>query len=162
CHTFNTSNLRLADPGQDHREIGPTPTIFTTLLGVARAAGAAPELARIILGLQRDLFVVAADLACNPRQRQRLRPRVSLVVAEMVGELERIVDSVVAEHPLRPVFVVPGATLVSATLDLSRTVVRRAERQAVQVQLAHGTVNPQVIPSSTVRWLRAGLGSRSS
>ncbi|MGH7610154.1 MAG: cob(I)yrinic acid a,c-diamide adenosyltransferase [Candidatus Dormibacteria bacterium] len=114
-------------------------------LGVARAAGPAPELAQIILGLQRDLFVVAADLACNPRQRRRLRPRVSLVVAEMIDELERVVDRVVAQHPLRPVFVVPGANPVSANLDLARTVVRRAERQAVQVQLARGTVNPLVI-----------------
>ncbi len=114
-------------------------------LGFARAAGAAPELAQIILGLQRDLFVVAADLACNPRQRQRLRPRVSLVVPEMVGELERIVDGVVAEHPLRPVFVVSGANPISAALDLARTVVRRAERQAVELQQTRGTVNPLVV-----------------
>ncbi|MGH7611921.1 MAG: cob(I)yrinic acid a,c-diamide adenosyltransferase [Candidatus Dormibacteria bacterium] len=149
---------RLGDDGSTGRLFGgrlskadPTVDCYGTVdeagaaLGVARAAGAAPDLAQIILGLQRDLFVVAADLACNPRQRRRLRPRVSLVVADMVGELERIVDRVVAEHPLRPVFVVPGANPVSATLDLARTVVRRAERQAVQVQSVRGTVNPLVI-----------------
>ena len=57
---------------------------------------------------------MSADLACNPRQRQRLRPRVSLVVPEMITGLERIIDTAVAEHPLRPVFVVSGANGPSA------------------------------------------------
>lgn len=114
-------------------------------LGVARAASAAPELAQIILSLQRDLFVVAADLACNLRQRQRLRPRVSLVVPEMITELERIMDTVVAERPLRPVFVVSGANGASAALDLARTVVRRAERETIQLQQLRGGVNALVI-----------------
>ena len=114
-------------------------------LGVARAASTAPELAQIILSLQRDLFVVAADLACNLRQRQRLRPRVSLVVPEMITELERIMDTVVAERPLRAVFVVSGANGASAALDLARTVVRRAERETIQLQQLRGGVNTLVI-----------------
>lgn len=114
-------------------------------LGVARAASTAPELAQIILSLQRDLFVVAADLACNLRQRQRLRPRVSLVVPEMITELERIMDTVVAERPLRAVFVVSGANGASAALDLARTVVRRAERETIQLQQLRGGVNALVI-----------------
>jgi len=140
-------------------------------LGVARAACTAPELAQIILDLQRDLFVVAADLACNPRQRQRLTPRVSLVVPEMITELERIVDSVVAEHPLRPVFVVSGANGVSAALDLARTVVRRAERETIQEQQLRGTVNPLVIAYLNrvsdliyvlARWAAAGSEEQAS
>ncbi len=114
-------------------------------LGVARADCGVPELAQIILSLQRDLFVVAADLACNMRQRQRLRPRVSLVVSEMITGLERTIDTVVAEHPLRPVFVVSGANSASAALDLARTIVRRAERETIQVQQLRGGVNPLVV-----------------
>lgn len=114
-------------------------------LGIARAGCGAPEIAQIILGLQRDLFVVAADLACNRRQRHRLRPRVSLVVPEMITGLEKFIDTTVAEHPLRPVFVVSGANPTSATLDLARTIVRRAERQTILVQQLRGGVNPLVI-----------------
>ena len=39
------------------------------LLGVARAACTDARLSELMLGPQRELFVVAADLAANPRQR---------------------------------------------------------------------------------------------
>ncbi|NTW41573.1 MAG: cob(I)yrinic acid a,c-diamide adenosyltransferase [Cellulomonadaceae bacterium] len=106
------------------------------VLGVARASCAAsdPELAASLLLRQRELFVVGADLATNPAHRDRLVPGVSLVTAEMVLELEGLIDSSVAERPLRPVFVVPGATVTSASLDHARTVVRRAERHVVHAQ----------------------------
>jgi cob(I)alamin adenosyltransferase len=63
----------------------------------------------------------------------------------MITELERIMDTVVAERPLRPVFVVSGANGASAALDLARTVVRRAERETIQLQQLRGGVNALVI-----------------
>src|SRR5437764_7344826 len=44
-------------------------------LGVARAQ-ASGELAEVLLRLQRDLFVVGADLATNPEDRSKLQPEV--------------------------------------------------------------------------------------
>jgi cob(I)alamin adenosyltransferase len=49
----------------------------------------------------------------------------------MTASLERTIDGLLAEHPLRPVFVVPGATPASAALDLARTFLRRAERRLI-------------------------------
>jgi cob(I)alamin adenosyltransferase len=49
----------------------------------------------------------------------------------------------VAQRPLRPVFIVPGANAASAALDLARAVIRRAEQNVVAHQL-HAAVNPQV------------------
>lgn len=106
-------------------------------LGVARAAlaatGSAEDagIAELVLSLQRDLFVVAADLATNPDHRDRLKDGVSRVTPAMVTRLEEEIDDRVARHPLRPVFIVPGTTPASAALDLARTVVRRAERAVV-------------------------------
>lgn len=106
-------------------------------LGVARAALAAAGgaedagIAELVLSLQRDLFVVAADLATNPDHRDRLKDGVSRVTPAMVTRLEEEIDDRVARHPLRPVFVVPGANPASAALDVARTVVRRAERAVV-------------------------------
>lgn len=107
------------------------------LLGVARSGCADPQLAELLLRLQREMFVVGADLAANPDRRERLTAGVSLVAPAMVLELEEIIDRLVAERPLRPVFVVPGTTPTGAAIDHARTVVRRAERHVVRAQ-GHG------------------------
>lgn len=100
-------------------------------LGLARAACTDADMSAHILRIQQDLFVVAADLAANPRARERLEPGVSLVTVEMISRLEALIDESVAAHPLRPAFLVPGANTTSAALDLARTVVRRGERRLV-------------------------------
>lgn len=114
------------------------------VLGTARAT-ATGRLADLVLARQRELFVVAADLATNPRHRGRLQPGVSRVTDEMVAGLEHLVDELVAERPLRPVFVVPGTTAASAALDHARAVVRRAERHVVGAREAGHDVSPLVL-----------------
>lgn len=116
-------------------------------LGLARASGSDAELNAAILGVQRDLFVAAADLVTNPHARDRLVPGISLLTPEMVARLERLIDARMAAKPLRPVFVVPGANVVSAALDMARTQVRRAERRLVALARGGpgaGSPNPQV------------------
>lgn len=108
---------------------------------VADLAGIAEEL----LARQRELFVVAADLATNPAHRDRLVPGVSLVTAEMVTGVERAIDERVAARPPRPVFVVPGTTLAGAALDQARAVVRRAERGIVGLADDGHAVGPDLL-----------------
>lgn len=110
-------------------------------LGLARALSEEPALAAELLDLQRELFVVGADLATNPTGRGRLEPGVSLVTADMVGRLEARIDELVAAHPLPNAFVVPGANPVSAAVDVGRSAVRRAERRVVALHDAGGSVN---------------------
>ena len=112
------------------------------VLGVARASCTDHEVAAEIFERQRELFVVAADLATNPDHRDRLEPGVSAVTQDMVTSLEQSIDGHVARTPLRPVFVVPGTSPTSAALDHARTVVRRAERSVVAVRVAGGEVSP--------------------
>lgn len=109
------------------------------LLGLARALAGSGPLADRLLDLQRELFVVGADLAANPSERGRLEPGVSLVTTAMVERLETWIDEVVAAHPLPSAFVVPGANPVSATVDIARSIVRRAERRVVELR-ERGTV----------------------
>ena len=115
------------------------------VLGLVRAGCQDDALAEDVLARQRELFVVGADLATNPDRRDRLEPGVSLVTAEMVAGLESLIDRLVAEQPLRPVFVVPGSDLTSARLDHARTVVRRAERHVVGAQEAGHTVGSDAL-----------------
>ncbi len=114
-----------------------------SLLGVARAACPPGRIADLLFDRQRELFVAAADLATNPAHRDRLEPGVSLVTPEMVERLEGLIDVLVRERPLRPVFVVPGSNAASAAIDHARTVVRRAERHVVQSQAqGHDVADP--------------------
>lgn len=115
------------------------------LLGVARSACAEPRFADLLLRLQREMFVVGADLAANPTRRDRLTANVSLVTPAMISALEELIDRLVTERPLRPVFVVPGATATGAAIDHARTVVRRAERHIVRAQDHGSAVGPDAL-----------------
>ena len=114
-------------------------------LGAARASGMDPRLSEIVLRLQRQLFTVAADLAASPRHRRSLVPGISVVTADMTAGVEQIIDALVSERPLRPVFVVPGATQSGALLDLGRAVVRRAERHTIQARTCNRPVSDEVL-----------------
>ena len=115
------------------------------VLGLARSLTDDETLAAELLALQRELFVVGADLATNPRERAKLQEGVSLVTPAMVKRLEDRIDEMVAERPLPEVFIVPGANPASAALDVARSVVRRAERQVVTLERdAARAVNPEV------------------
>ncbi|MBI4259049.1 MAG: cob(I)yrinic acid a,c-diamide adenosyltransferase [Actinobacteria bacterium] len=115
------------------------------VLGLARALTGAPDLAEEVLRIQRELFVVGADLATNPRERAKLSPGESLVTAAMVDRLEGLIDETVETNPLPGSFVVPGANPASAALDLARSTVRRAERRTVQLREAGREVNPDAV-----------------
>jgi cob(I)alamin adenosyltransferase len=115
-------------------------------LGVARDALAGdPQAAALVLRLQRELFVVAADLMANPHARDRLTDGISRVAPVMTEAVEQDIDRLLLERPLRPVFVVPGASRASAAIDLARAVCRRAERRVVHAQLAGGELSGEVV-----------------
>lgn len=136
------SRISKADPAAEaYGSVDET----VAALGLARAAAGAGDTAELILRLQRELFVLGADLATNPRQRRKLEPEVSLVTAEMVVALEQLIDRMVSEHPLPQVFIVPGASPASAALDVARTATRRAERRAVELRDGGRQVNPEVL-----------------
>jgi cob(I)alamin adenosyltransferase len=114
-------------------------------LGLARAAAGSTETSTLILELQRELFVVGADLATNPDERHKLKAETSLVTAGMVEGLEQRIDRAVERHPLPNEFVVPGANPLSAALDVARTAVRRAERRTVEMKDVGRTVNDDAL-----------------
>ncbi len=115
------------------------------LLGLVRALSEDGGLREGLLGVQRELFVVGADLAANPAERAKLEPGVSLATSAMVQRLETWIDELVLAHPLPNAFVVPGANPISATLDVARSVVRRAERRVVELRDGGTEVNEAIL-----------------
>ena len=89
------------------------------------------DLHELLLRIQRELFVVGAELATASENRRRLEPEVSLVTPEMVSRLEPIIDDLSTRFEPPKEFVLPGENRVAAALDFARAVVRRAERASV-------------------------------
>jgi cob(I)alamin adenosyltransferase len=131
----------------------------TAALGLARAEaglkaqyGTLPRtlarLPEIILRLQRELFVVGAQLATAPEAVDRQIPGETRVTAAMVGGLDALLSETEAAVELPREFVVPGETRLSAALELARTIVRRAERRAVAIRRAAPVPAPddQLVP----------------
>ncbi|HXX88758.1 MAG TPA: cob(I)yrinic acid a,c-diamide adenosyltransferase [Acidimicrobiales bacterium] len=101
-------------------------------LGLARAeAVKGSELDDLLVGLERDLWVLMAEVATAQANRPKLVPGKTSVTAEMVDALEHQIDRLSERTTVPAEFVVPGENRVSANLDLARTVVRRAERLLV-------------------------------
>ena len=122
------------------RKDDPAPTAYGEVdeaqasIGVARAhVERGSELDRLLVSIERDLWVLMADLATDVTNRHKLTPGVTLVTEEMVRRLEPLIDDHSARTELPAEFVVPGEEPVAAFLDLARTVVRRAERHCLAV-----------------------------
>jgi cob(I)alamin adenosyltransferase len=116
-------------------------------LGLARATvDRDTELDELLIRLERELFVVGAELATEPANRAKLEPGVSRVTDDMVAALEPIIDDVTARFEPPQEFVLPGENATAAALDVARTVVRRAERESVQAARAGWLEGSQVVP----------------
>lgn len=104
----------------------------TSALGLARASVSEPGLKQAILEAQRGLYVLMGELAAPPEVAAGLSRRIS---EADVRRLEEIEEQLLGQVEIAPEFVIPGNTFASATLDLARAVVRRAERRIAR--LAH-------------------------
>lgn len=128
-------------------------------LGLARAECAGrpdlAELADILLHLERDLWVVMAELATEPANRAQLTPGTSLATAEMVEHLETLIDDISARFDPPTEFVVPGQNRIGALLDVARTVARRAERDALPAAVDDSAVVPYLNRLSDLLWTLA-------
>lgn len=127
-------------------------------LGTARAAAAhGSPLDEVLVRLERELYVLMAEVATLPEHRAKLVPGTALVTADMVAALEDQIDELLGRVELTNDFVVPGQTPTAAALDLARTVVRRAERLVWAVpDLAEGSlVGPYLNRLSDLVWVLA-------
>ena len=93
------------------------------------------RLSELLISVERDLWVLMAEVATSTANRYKLVAEKSLVTAAMIERLEGEIDALSEEVEMPAEFVVPGENQLSAALDVARTVVRRAERVAVSYSL---------------------------
>ena len=101
-------------------------------VGVARLSTTSmPKIDAVLARIQNDLFDLGSDLAtpgADPEGTASLR-----ITPDQCSWLEQMID--LYNEALAPLnsFVLPGGTPLAASLHVCRTVVRRAEREVVQL-----------------------------
>lgn len=114
-------------------------------LGLARANATSTDLGELLVRLQRELFVVGAELATATGNQRKLKPGETKVTATMVDALEGLIDEHVAKTVMPQEFVLPGESAGGAALDLARAIVRRCERASVRLAREGGLADGEVV-----------------
>lgn len=116
---------------------------LTAALGFARAASSDEFVTEQILIVQKELINVMGELATSPEDRDRyLKDGFQVVDARNVDRVTDVISDLEKDKSLYPKdWVIPGANMSSATLDLARTACRRAERAVLEF----AKINPEII-----------------
>ena len=127
-------------------------------LGVARALADDEWLRGELLAIQMQLVDVMGEVATAPADLERYsRDGYKLVTPDMTARLDALVQHLEAQNISFKGWATPGATSLSAALDVVRTACRRAERRVCAVHEAGEAVNGEIIVYlnrlSDVLWL---------
>jgi cob(I)alamin adenosyltransferase len=103
---------------------------LTAALGLARANCEDKFVTEQIFAVQKELINVMGELSTLPEDRQRYtKDGFQIVDTKMVDRVGAVIVDLEKDNSLYPKdWVIPGASPVSAALDLARTICRRAER----------------------------------
>lgn len=114
-------------------------------IGLARMSSSGmPKVDNVLGRIQNDLFDLGSDLA-TPGADPDGAPVSLRVTPDQTTWLETQIDHYNAALTPLESFVLPAGTPLSAALHLARTIVRRAERQVVELALNEPGVNEQVM-----------------
>ena len=115
---------------------------LNAFLGQARAICDHQPTKDILEQIQRDSFIIGAELATPLDRTHQLKKRVD-------ESLTQILDSHIAEIELMPGILddwsLPGATVAGAALDIARVVARRAERQIARWASIEAGLNDEIL-----------------
>ncbi|WP_270739435.1 cob(I)yrinic acid a,c-diamide adenosyltransferase [Massilioclostridium coli] len=109
---------------------------FSSALGLSKQK--LPQTIRdVVEQIQQDVIAISGEIAGGEK----------FTTKEKVDHLEQAIDSIMTQLPEIKSFILPGETEGGAALDLARTVVRRAEREAVAASQMGG------MSRDTIAWL---------
>ena len=119
---------------------------LNAVIGLARATAKRRPLRQRLGALQKELVVLMGELATALEDLPRyLKDGYSVVTPPMTAGLERWIGELEAAKISGKGWAMPGANLEAATLDLARTICRRAERRVCALQEAGQLNNPEVV-----------------
>ena len=115
-------------------------------LGLARATVSDPFLTEEISAVQKELVTVMGELATGAQDLERyVKDGFALTSTAMTDRLTSVVDDLESKLGKFKHWSVPGKTMDSATLDLARTVCRRAERRVAALMVADAKFNSEIL-----------------
>ena len=103
----------------------------SSALGVAKAGTENQKIKDIIFDVQKDLLVMGAELSTLPEDYKKLG---RTITQEDIDRLENIIEDLQKDFTMKKEFIYPGETVVSAQIDVGRTIIRRAERMAARMK----------------------------
>jgi cob(I)alamin adenosyltransferase len=116
-------------------------------LGMARATVSNSFLTEQISAAQKELVTVMGELATGAEDLDRyVKDGFQLTSSAMTDRLTSVVDDLETNKLGKfKDWAVPGKTMDSATLDLARTVCRRAERRVAALMAADAKFNNEIL-----------------
>jgi cob(I)alamin adenosyltransferase len=110
-------------------------------LGLSKSLCQASQAKTILVDVQRDLYLIMSEISASPDNSERF----ARLDVQRVQWLESNLDALSGlVHPLTD-FILPGDSLSGAALDLSRAIVRRAERGVVELIDSGEIRNPVIL-----------------
>lgn len=114
-------------------------------LGLARALCKDAWVCERAVELERELFIVGAELATDRESYALLQKHFSVVVPQMTERLETLIDEIAGQIELPRSFIIPGASAGSGAMDVARATLRRAEREVVALNEAGELENKELL-----------------
>ena len=101
---------------------------LNSAVGIAISMDLDHQLKEILIRIQNELFIVGSDLANPDMSDTKIR-----TTENMISSLENDIDTFESELSELTNFILPGGTLMSSILHLSRTIARRAETHVTEL-----------------------------
>jgi len=99
---------------------------ISSALGLARVWSTKTKVQEIIYTAQKTLMMLMAELAS-------INGNTHYITQEHSKQFEIFIDQLDAQLPPLTEFIIPGGNAGAASLDIARTVTRRAERQVIRL-----------------------------
>jgi cob(I)alamin adenosyltransferase len=113
----------------------------SSALGVVRAMTKDQRIKDIVFSVQKDLLTMGAELSSLSEDISKLSIRID---AGDVQRIEDLIDELQKNVKLKNEFIYPGETVLSAHIDVARTIIRRAERNAAKLKKEGLVNNPDI------------------
>jgi|SRR4051812_1598086 cob(I)alamin adenosyltransferase len=133
---------------------------LNSALGMARAHSPPEYVGSRILKIQKDLVTIMGELATLPEDFARYtKDGFQLIEQSHYSDLEMWIKEIEAKKISFHGWATPGETVSAATLDMARSICRRAERRVQSLVEANEIKNPHILiylnRTSDLLWLLA-------